>query len=110
MKLFLMLLVAGMVIYLISALISYLGYPNAGEIVSIFILIPALAIIFQPFQYVLSMQRSESAKTSYTEEAKTYYNFHHEKILESANYTGHKIIIAATTEKEYLKYMWNTLF
>ena len=104
-KMFMIMVGVGILLFLLSYLFENLGYPNVAEVLSVLIIIPALYIIFQPIQYLMSSVGTESSRTGYVEELKVYYKFHHSKIENTKNYDEYVNIISETTEKDYLNFV-----
>ena len=109
-KTFLILFISILVIFLISYVIDWLGYQDAAEIISVLAMIPIIAIIAQPIQYVFSGVKSSSSEVSYYEEAKMYFKFHHSKAKETKNYQDYLNAISITDEKEFVRFGARNIF
>ena len=109
-KTFLILFCSILTIFLISYVVEWLGYPDAAEIISVLAMIPIIAIIAQPIQYLFSGVKTSTSEVSYYEEAKMYFKFHHSKAKETKNYQDYLNAIANSDEKEFVRFGARNIF
>jgi hypothetical protein len=95
-KLFLILLISGILLITIEFTLKGMGYADAADIFDVLSYAPFFTIILQPAAWVVYWFNSPSVYT-YEKEATAYYHFHSAKANEAKNYKDYVRIISEET-------------
>jgi hypothetical protein len=105
-KMFLILLGAGIVFLGFDFGLKALGYEDAGEIFAMLSFIPFLAIVIQPFQWLMAEAKTGGVMARYKVVAEHYFDFHSSKIKLSKNHVEYLTVLQTTTLRDFDNFEW----